>query len=641
MPAPLQTGPGLAAPPGDPGPAAGRKLLALSLAALGVVYGDIGTSPLYALRECFHGEFAIAPLRENVLGVLSLVFWSLVIIVSVKYLGLILRADNRGEGGVLALTALVRPEALRSRGRPGMLVLIGLFAAALLYGDGMITPAISVLSAVEGLSVATPVFDPLVIPITIVILICLFAVQRHGTGGIGAWFGPVTLLWFVVIAALGAAELVQHPGVLAALWPVHALSFLARTGGQGYLVLGAVFLVMTGAEALYADMGHFGVRPIRRAWFALVLPALLLNYFGQGALLLDTPESVEQPFYALAPGWMLVPLVVLATAATIIASQAMISGAFSLTRQAIQLGYSPRMRIVHTSSDEIGQVYVPEVNWLLMLSTVALVLGFRSSGSLAAAYGVAVTATMVISTLLFAFLARERWGWPLYAVVPLIALFLALELCFFGASMVKVAHGAWFPLVVAASIFALMATWKRGRVLLHTRLSRRAIPLQEFVRLLETQDIPRVEGKAVFLNSDTGSVPASLLHNLKHNRVLHKSVTVLTALTEEVPRVEPERRIEILHFGQGFSRLVARYGFMENPNVPQILALARERGLDLPLREVSFFLSRERILTGKRTGLAGWSDRLFGLMARNALGATTYFGIPPDRVVEIGAQVEL
>jgi KUP system potassium uptake protein len=634
---------------GQPSPAAagpqgptGRKLLALSLGALGVVYGDIGTSPLYALRACFHGGFAMEPSRANVLGVLSLIFWSLAILVSFKYLGLVLRADNRGEGGVLALTSLVRPKGLRTGSRQGILVLAGLFAAALLYGDGMITPAISVLSAVEGLNVATPVFTPFVIPITIVILIALFSVQRKGTRGVGIWFGPVTALWFLVIGLLGVAQLVRQPSVLAALMPWHAVSFLAQGGGAGFFVLGAVILSVTGAEALYADMGHFGVRPIRVAWFGLVLPALLLNYFGQGALLLDHPELADQPFYALAPGWMLLPLVVLATAATIIASQAMISGAFSLTRQAIQLGYAPRLKIVHTSSEEIGQVYVPEVNRFLMFATVAVVLGFRSSDALVAAYGVAVTATMVISTWLFAHLARERWRWPLYLVIPPIALFLALELSFFGASLLKIAHGAWFPLVVAAGIFALMTTWKRGRNGLRQQLNQRAIPLQEFMQLLAKQDIPRVDGTAVFLNSEADAVPPSLLHNLKHNRVLHEKVTLLTALTEEVPRVEPERRIEVLDLGQGFTRLVARYGFMENPSVPQILAAASARGLDLPVRDVSFFLSRERILPRRRASfLARWRNQLFAFMSRNALGATAYFDIPPDRVVEIGAQVEI
>jgi KUP system potassium uptake protein len=627
---------------GGPQRPTGKKLLALSLAALGVVYGDIGTSPLYALRACFHGEFAMDPNRANVLGILSLIVWSLAILVSVKYLGLVLRADNRGEGGVLSLTSLVRPRGLRSGNHPGVLVLIGLFAAALLYGDGMITPAISVLSAVEGLSVATPVFEPFVIPITILILIALFALQKTGTAKVGRFFGPVTMLWFLVIAALGFAHLVRHPSILAALSPTYAIGFFASNGTHAFLVLGAVVLSVTGCEALYADMGHFGVRPIRVAWFALVFPALLLNYFGQGALLLDHPELAEQSFYALAPGWMILPLVVLATAATIIASQAMISGAFSLTRQAIQLGYAPRLKIVHTSSEEIGQVYVPEMNWFLMVATVAVVLGFRSSDALVAAYGVAVTATMVVSTTLFGFLARERWRWPLYLVVPPIALFLALELSFFGASVLKIAHGAWFPLVVAAVIFALMTTWKRGRNRLRHQLNQRAIPLEEFMQLLSKQDIPRVDGTAVFLNSEPDAVPPSLLHNLKHNRVLHQKVTLLTALTEEIPRVEHERRIEVLDLGQGFTRIVARYGFMENPSVPQILDAASARGLDLPLREVSFFLSRERILPRRRAGfLTRGRNQLFAFMSRNALGATAYFDIPPDRVVEIGTQVEI
>ncbi len=619
----------------------GRRLAALSLTALGVVYGDIGTSPLYALRQCFHGEFSVPPTPANVLGVLSLVFWSLILVVSIKYLVLILRADNRGEGGVLALTALVRPLGLASAKGGGWLVVVGLFAAALLYGDGMITPAITVLGAMEGLEEAIPALKQAVIPITCTILIGLFMLQQRGTAGIGAWFGPVTLVWFLVIAALGIRQMIERPAVFQAILPWHAVRFFVTNGSAGFLVLGAVFLVATGAEALYADMGHFGRRPIRVAWFALVLPALLCNYFGQGALLIEHPELSEQPFYALAPRPLLVPLLVLATLAAVIASQAVISGAFSLTRQAIQLGFSPRMNIVHTSAEEIGQVYVPEINWILMGSTLALVVGFRTSSDLGAAYGVAVTATMVISTLLLFVLARQVWGWSLRRVLLTVGSFLLIDLAFLGANVPKILHGGWFPLVVAGAIFILMTTWKRGRQLLARRLRARAIPLSEFQLLLATQNIPRVEGKAVFLYSEPDSLPVALLHNLKHNRILHKSITVLTVVTRQVPRVSPEEKLEIEDLGDGLTRIVAYYGFMEQPDVREILALARPRGLDLDPREVSFFLGRERVVSGAQPGMASWRDRLFAFLSRNALGATDYYGIPPDRVVEVGSQVEI
>jgi KUP system potassium uptake protein len=505
----------------------------------------------------------------------------------------------------------------------------------------MITPAISVLSAVEGLEIATPAFAHFVLPITILILVGLFMLQRRGTAGIGSWFGPVTLVWLLVLLALGLRQIVLEPAVLSALLPWHAARFLWTNGASGLLVLGAVFLVVTGTEALYADMGHFGRRPIRLAWFVLVLPALLCNYFGQGALLLAHPELSEQPFYALAPHSLLVPLVVLATLATIIASQAVISGAFSLTRQAIQLGYCPRMTIVHTSAEEIGQVYVAEINWLLMVSTIALVLGFQSSGHLAAAYGVAVTTTMVISTVLFYVLARERWGWSrLKAGLP-VALFLLVDLAFFGSNMTKIAHGAWFPLAVAAGIFVLMTTWKRGRYLLLRRFRSRALTLEDFLEKLPGQRIPRVEGYAVFLNSDAESVPAALLHNLKHNRILHQHVAVLTVISEQVPRVPRGRKLEVEELGQGFVRLVAHYGFMEEADVKSIFALARDHGLELHPAEVSFFLGRERVLPSKRPGMALWRDHLFAALSRNALSATAYYGIPPDRVVELGSQVEI
>ncbi|MCG6925665.1 MAG: potassium transporter Kup [Acidobacteria bacterium] len=613
----------------------------LCLAALGVVYGDIGTSPLYAIRECFYGEYGIEPSRANVLGVLSLVFWSLLLVVSGKYLTFILRADNNGEGGVIALLALVRPER-RTRNRQRLaLVAVGLFGASLLYGDGMITPAISVMSAVEGLEVATPVFAPYVVPITVAILAALFLIQRRGTARIGALFGPVTLVWLLVIAALGLRGLVQEPGVLAALHPARGLEFLLRNGGHGYLVLGAVFLVVTGTEALYADMGHFGRRPIRLTWYVLVLPCLLLSYFGQAALVLRDPGAAHNPFFRLVPQWALYPLVGLATAATIIASQAVISGAFSLTRQAIQLGYCPRLQIIHTSETEPGQIFVPAVNWTLMLATVALVLGFRSSSRLAAAYGVAVTTTMLIATVLFYVVARERWQWTRLAAAAPATLFLLVDLSFFGANVVKIAHGAWFPLVIGLAVFTLLMTWKRGRELLAQRFRAKGLSFERFLEKLEEDAPVRVSGRAVFMTGNPGLVPPALLHNLKHNKVLHEEVVVLTVVTEEIPYVASGERVEVESLGNGFHRISARYGFMQDPSVPHILAAAKSKGLELTVAETSFFLGRERFLAGGKGGLPLWRARLFAFMSRNAAGATTFFRIPPDRVVEIGEQIPL
>ena len=620
----------------------GGRLAILTVTAFGVVFGDIGTSPLYAIRECFHGSHAVPVTSGNVLGVLSLVFWSLVLVISIKYLAVVMRADNRGEGGILALMALVHPSRPDRRGRPRRVVLmLGLFGAALLYGDGMITPAISVLGAVEGLQVATPVFQPYVIPITITILVCLFLFQRHGTARVGAVFGPVTLVWFIVLALLGMSQIVRQPHVLAAINPLYAVEFFARSSWHGFAILGTVFLVVTGGEALYADMGHFGLRPIRLGWFAAVLPALLLNYFGQGALLLADATAAVNPFYRMAPGWGLYPLIVLATAATVIASQAVISGAFSLTRQAIQLGYSPRARIEHTSSDEIGQIYLPAVNWALMLSTVSLVLGFGSSSALAAAYGVAVTSTMVITTLLLYVVMRERWGWSRLAAGPLSAGFLAIDLAFFGANIIKVPHGGWFPLVVAGGIFTLMVTWKRGREILAERLPEKALPLP-MVLADFAQDPPRrVPGTAVFMTGDPDGTPIALLHNLTHNKVLHERVIIVSVLTDQTPRVPSPDRVAVEDLGHGFYRVTARYGFMEDPDIPRILERCREFGLDVCVEDATFFLGRETLLATDRPGMAIWREKLFAFMSRNALRATAYFRIPAERVFEVGAQVEL
>jgi KUP system potassium uptake protein len=612
----------------------------VALAALGIVYGDIGTSPLYAIRECFRGEYGIQATAGNVLGVLSLMFWTLVVVVSLKYLTFVLRADNSGEGGVIALTALVDQTRLSRRGR-AVFVVLGLFAAALLYGDGMITPAISVLSAVEGLRNITPLFEPYVLPATTAILAGLFLLQRKGTAGIGALFGPVTLAWFIVLALLGLRGLAADPGVLAAVNPWHGAQFLARNRLAGFLVLGAVFLVVTGAEALYADLGHFGRRPIRRAWYVVVLPCLLCNYFGQGALLLRQPGVADHPFYALAPPWAIVPLVVLATAATIIASQAVISGAFSLTQQAIQMGYLPRLRVVHTSAAHQGQIYIPAVNLVLMLATIVLVFTFRSSSHLAAAYGVAVTSTMLISTMLFFVVARSRWHWSLLAAGLPAALFLVVDLAFFSANVSKILHGAWFPLAIGAIAFVLMTTWQRGRRELFKRYTENRPTLEEFLVDLEGHPPPRVPGAAIFMTSSAAVTPPALLHNLKHNRVLHEKIGCLVVESVDVPRVPRDEKVEVQDLDQGFYRIVARFGFMEEPSVPYILALAKEQGVDFELGEVSFFLGRERLLPARRPALPRWRRWLFAAMSRNALGATSYFNIPPAQVIELGTQVEL
>ncbi|HEX6940206.1 MAG TPA: potassium transporter Kup [Longimicrobiales bacterium] len=630
-----------AAAPRNGDPPRGRYLLVLSLTALGVVFGDVGTSPLYALRECFYGAHAVAVSPENILGVLSLIFWALILVISVKYLTLILRADNRGEGGILALMALARPEGpARPAGR-SVLVLLGVFGAALLYGDGMITPAISVLSAVEGLEVATPVFRPYVVPITIAILVGLFLVQRRGTASVGAVFGPITLLWFATLAVLGLRQIVREPGVLAAIDPRHAVAFFAHNGMAGFFVLGAVFLVVTGGEAMYADMGHFGRRPIRVAWFGLVLPALLLCYFGQGALLLRSPDAAHNPFYRMAPGWALLPLVALATTATVIASQAIISGAFSLTMQAVQLGYSPRVRIAHTSEDEFGQIYIPLVNRALMLATIGLVLGFRSSSALAAAYGVAVTTDMVFASILFYAVARDRWRWSRWVALPAIGFFLAIDLSFWGSNIVKVPEGGWFPLAVAATVFLLMTTWKRGRTILAARLRAASVPFDAFLVGLNANPPMRVPGTAVFMTGNLEGTPPALLHNLKHNKVLHEQVVLLTVVTEEVPHVPRARRVAIEELGDGFFRLIARFGYMEDPDVPKVLARARELGLRTELMSTTFFLGREHLIASRNPGMALWREKLFALMTRNATSAAAFFRIPPNRVVELGMQIEI
>ncbi|MBP7147390.1 MAG: potassium transporter Kup [Acidobacteria bacterium] len=618
-----------------------RVVLTLSLAALGVVFGDIGTSPLYALRECFHGLHAIAPTPANVLGVLSLIFWSLVLVISTWYVAFIMRADNKGEGGIMALLALLLPRRGAIRRLQGIAIALALLGTSLLYGDSVITPAISVLSAMEGLNIATPLFQPFVVPLTVGVLVALFAIQRRGTAGVGAIFGPVMLLWFATIAALGLRAIAAQPGVLVAVDPRHAVDFFLRNGMAGYLVLGAVVLAVTGAEALYADMGHFGHRPIRLSWFALVLPALLLNYFGQGALLLRDPESAFNPFYRLSPDWGLYPLVVLATAATVIASQAVISSAFSITRQAVFLGYVPRLDIEHTSSRRIGQIYVRRVNGALMIATIGLVLGFRSATNLAGAYGVAVTGTMVMTTSLFALLAWRRWRWHPLLVLLLASVFLSIDLSLFGSTLVKIGQGGWFPLTVAAGIYTLMTTWKRGRQILAARLAEKSEPVARLVARLAETTVTRVPGTAVFLTSNPTGLPPALVQNLKHNKVLHERVILLTVSTGEVPVVPPEERVEIQLLAANVWRVKACYGFMEEPDIPRLLEQVRSSGVGGSNEDTTFFVGREMIIASSRPGMAQWRERLFAVMSRNAQRATPFFRIPPDRVIEVGAQVEL
>jgi KUP system potassium uptake protein len=572
---------------------------------------------------------------------LSLILWSLIIVISIKYLTFVMRADNHGEGGIIALTALVSPPSQASAQRSLALVMAGLFGAALLYGDSMITPAISVLSAIEGLEVATPLFRPYVIPITIVILITLFAVQHRGTAGIGMLFGPVTLVWFLTLALLGVFGIASHPSVMEAVNPLQGAAFFARNGLAGFLVLGSVFLVVTGGEALYADMGHFGIRPIRLTWFILVLPALVLNYFGQGAVILEDPTTLEHPFFLMAPAWALYPLVGMATLATIIASQAVISGAFSLTQQAIQLGYLPRMKVEHTSSREMGQVYLPGINWALMLACVGLVIGFRTSSNLAAAYGVAVTTDMAVTTVLFVVVAAKRWHWSPTSIALFLSVLLIVDLAFWGANLPKIPQGGWFPIVVAAVIFTIMTTWKKGRQIVATRLEVGSLPIELLVADIRESQPTRVPGTAVFMHKDPHGTPPALLHNLKHNRVLHQRVVLLSVETLDVPRVADGDRVSVVRIADDLHRVVVSYGFAESPDVPSILKLCEKCGLAFDMMQTTFFLSRETLVAHPKGEMAGWRQRLFGVMARNSLQATVYFGIPPNRVVELGMHVQL
>jgi KUP system potassium uptake protein len=607
------------------------------------VYGDIGTSPLYAIRECFKEEHGLAATPANVYGVLSLILWALIIIVSIKYVVFILRADNRGEGGELALLALILQTQQRTSDntRRFIIIALGLTGAALLYGDGVITPAMSVLGATEGLEVIAPQFHVFVVPSTIVILTSLFLIQKKGTAKVGRVFGPVMVLWFVAIALLGIIEISKGPGILLAINPWHGVKFFLSNGFAAFVILGAVVLAVTGAEALYADMGHFGRRPIRVAWFSLVLPALMLNYFGQAALILREPAAAANPFYLLAPRFLLYPLLALATAAAVIASQALISGAFSITQQCIQLGYCPRMSIIHTSETEHGQIYIPEVNRALMVGCLTIVIGFQSTSALGAAYGIAVTGSMAISTILFSTLARTRWQWSWPKVIGLASMFLIVDLSFFGSNALKVIHGGWVPLAIAIMVFTLMTTWNSGRRIVQNLLARGSLPIDLFMADVAKRKPYRAPGTAVFMTSNPEGAPLVLLHHLRHNKTLLQNVILLSILVTNVPYVADEERITATDLGEGFWRVVAKYGFMEKADVPQVLARCRALGVVADRRDTTYFLGRERLLPTGRMPLARWRKKLYIFMSRNSRTATEYFSIPPNRVVELGAQLEM
>ena len=623
-------------------PRAGLKqLLPLAIGAIGVVYGDIGTSPLYTLRLCFRADGPLALTPEHIVGILSLIFWSVMTIVTLKYATIIMRADNQGQGGILALMALALQKP-GSKRRHAVLLMLGVAGAALFYGDGIITPAISVLSAIEGLKIATPLFEPYIVPITAVIVVVLFSVQRRGTASVGALFGPIVCVWFVVLAILGLVQIVREPSVLRALSPHYAIGLFIEKPAATFVILGAVVLAVTGAEALYADMGHFGRRPIRVSWLYLVFPALMLNYFGQGALLIAEPAAIDHPFFRLVPHWGLYPLVVLSTMATIIASQAVITGAYSLTRQAVQLGICPRMEICHTSESEMGQIYIPQVNWLLLVGILVLIFGFKSSDNLASAYGIAVTGTMMIDTIMAFVVVRSHWGWSLPKASMVFGILLVIDLLFVSSNLLKIVEGGWFPLAIGAVTFWVLTTWQRGRKILVTQLRDIAVPLDGFLARVTDKHPVRVPGTAVFLTADANNVPFCLLHNLKHNKVLHQRVILLSVTTELVPVVPERDRTTIDELGKGFHRMIARYGFAESPNVPRVLAAAAERmGFAFNMMDISFFLGREKLVASKRPHMSGLRERVFIWLQRNAVSATDFFRIPSNRVVELGAQVEV
>ncbi|MEZ0393112.1 MAG: potassium transporter Kup [Pseudobdellovibrionaceae bacterium] len=615
----------------------------LALSALGVVFGDIGTSPLYALRECFAPEHNLQVTSANVLGVLSLIFWALLLMISLKYMMFVMRADNKGEGGILSLMAL-SSQGLHyssSSKRRVVVTILGLIGASLLFGDGMITPAISVLSAVEGLKVVTPIFEPFVIPITLILIVLLYLFQFLGTGRIGVIFGPIIALWFLSIGILGVNKIIENPSVLEAINPYWAYEFFLHNGFSGFLVLGSVVLVITGGEALYADMGHFGRRAIKLSWYAVALPGLVLNYFGQGALVLQNPEAISSPFFLLAPSWALWPLVILSTIATVIASQALIAGVASLTKQAVQLGFCPRLSILHTSSREIGQIYIPFINWTMMVGVVWLVVSFKTSSDLASAYGIAVTGTMLITTLLAYQVSRRIWNWSRWKGLSIFGFFLIFDIAFFAPNVAKVTHGGWVPLLIGAVVYLLMSTWAKGRKILAERLKARSIPMSDFIQTIAKSPPRRVEGSAIYMTGDTWGVPVPLLHNLKHNKVMHTQIAILTIKTNDVPFVNKKDRVQIETLSPQFYRIVANYGFTEIPKIKHILEACRERGMPFPIQETTFVLGRETILPTGDPTLSIWREKLFAFMARNAERPTAFFKIPPNQVIEVGIQVEI
>jgi KUP system potassium uptake protein len=618
-----------------------KRLAPLVIGAIGVVYGDIGTSPLYTLRQCFTGAHHLPLTPGNVLGMLSIIFWALMIIVTLKYITLIMRADNRGEGGILALTALVARGTEHRARRRWWLVGFGIFGAAMFYGDGMITPAISVLGAVEGLEIIAPQLHPFIVPVTLVIIVVLFAIQKRGTASVGSLFGPVMCLWFGVLAILGLLQIVTDPSVLTAVDPVHAVAFVVENPRLAFLALGAVVLAVTGTEALYADMGHFGAKSIRRAWIFFVGPALVLNYFGQGALLLANPAAIKNPFYLLAPQWALIPLVILATCAAVIASQAVISGAFSLTRAAIQMGYCPRLKLLHTSAREIGQVYVPFINWSLLVAVMLLVVGFRSSDNLGGAYGIAVTLAMLIDSVLIFFVMRRMWRWRPGSALAVVVPLGLIDFAFLASNSLKIPDGGWFPLLIGAVVFTLLTTWKRGRAVLLERLAEDTMPLDIFIESIAASPPLRVPGTAVFLTSAANRVPHALLHNLKHNKVLHDRVVFLTIVTRDIPRVSAAERVFIVDRTCNFWQIRADFGFTEEPDVPALLEACGRRGFEFDMMDTSFFVSRETLIATVAPGMALWREHLFVSMSRNAVKATDFFRVPTNRVVELGTQVEL
>jgi len=594
---------------------------------------------LYALKECFSPTHGVSPTHDNVLGVLSLVFWALIIVICIKYLIIVMRADNEGEGGILALMELVRP---RKQGWGFMIIIsLGLFGAALLYGDGIITPAISVLSAVEGLQIATPAFEHYVIPITIIILFMLFYFQKRGTGKVGQVFGPIMIIWFISIAILGVGAIVKNPEVLHAVYPTYAYNFFINNGFHGFVILGSVFLVVTGGEALYADMGHFGPRPIRYAWFTIVLPCLLMNYFGQGAMMLQNPEAAKSPFYFLAPDWALYPMVVISTLATVIASQALISGAFSITQQALQLGYLPRVRIIHTSQEERGQIYIPQLNWLLFIGTIMLVLSFKTSSNLAAAYGIAVTSTMVITTIL-AFVAMTKlWKWSVPLAIFISVFFIVIDLAFWGANLLKILHGGWVPLVIGMVIYTIMTTWNWGRKILLHKIEEETQPIENFIDEVMSVRLVSTPGTAIYMSSNPKGTPPALVKNMKHNRVLHKQIIVLSIIFKKVPHINVEDGIEIQNPTDGFFRVIASYGFMDNANIQQIIEVLNKNGIQININKTTFFLGRELLVAKEKYGLLRVRKKLFILLSRNSQRVTEFFNIPNDRVFEVGSQIEI